>query len=209
MQRKNVKEFLEKYLRFAHAFYFTLGITIAPLCAQWFWPSLDKNCFIFVAVITFALSLVVSIIIHFIIQNVIWKAMVTIVYSLLIVSILLPVFEFSPYILAILGIMVLSTTMHFFNSVKEIFPEIDNQKISRWLEVTLTLFAIFVSSMMVGFTIAWNNLYGEALKGLIERRIVIVGIDSNLLITMYFWGGAGLIFLSGIKYLGSAANERG
>lgn len=196
-----MKLFLTKYLKLTHAFYFTIGITIMPLCAQWFWQSLGRKLFIVCIIITFVSTAILSAIIHLIIHNLFWKLILTAFSGILVVAILFPVFEFSPFILAILGIVFLSGTMQLFDSVKETFPQINDSQIKRWLEIVLTLFTIFVSSMMVGFTIGWNNLYGDALKGTIERHIVITGINSNLIITMYYWFGAALIFLSGIKHL--------
>lgn len=193
--------FLRKYLRWAQALYFAIGITIMPLCAQWFWPSLDKTIFFTYAIVTFIYSIIVSMLIHFVIRNLFWKLALIGLSSILVIAILFPIFEFSPFILAILGVATLSSTMQFFDSITKAFPEINDIQIRRWLEVSLTLFVIFISSMMVGFTISWNSLYGDAIRGLIKRQIVITGINANLIITIYFWFGAALVFFSGIKHL--------
>ena len=121
---------------------------------------------------------------------------------------LFPVFDYSPFIRAISGIIFLSCTMQFFDSIKGALPEIVSSEVKRWLEVCLTVFTIFVSSMMVGFTIGWNSLYGEVLKGTIKRHIVITGINANIIITMYYWVGAGLIFLSGAKHVWTAGSKK-
>lgn len=203
-----MKLFLTKYLRVAHALYFAIGITVMPLFAQWFSPSLDKEPFLLCFALTAVYAAVASLIIYLVVKNLFWKLVLTMSSGILAVAILFPVFQLSPLILAILGIIALSGGMQLFDSLKETFPEIDNSQIQRWLEVVLMLFAIFVSSMMVGFTISWNNLYGEVLKGTIERRVVFIGINYTLIITMYYWLGAGLIFLSGVKHLWLSGGHR-
>jgi hypothetical protein len=196
-----VRLFLTKYLKLAHAFYLAVGITMMPLCAQWFSPSLNTKAFIIWTAITLVYATVMAGIIHSIVRNLFWKLFLTAIAGVSVVAVLLPIFDYSPFILAVLGILFLSGTMQLFDSIKKAFPQIDTSQIKRWLEVVLTLFTIFVSSMMVGFTIGWNNLYGEALKGTIERYIVTTGINANLIITMYYWLGAGLILLTGAKHI--------
>ena len=159
-----MKLFLTKYLKLFIIFYFFVGITLVPVWAQWFWPSMSQNDFIIVVAITAMASLIVSLVIILALKSIFWKLFLTVTYGLTVTFILFYMFDESPFVLASLGIVVLSGTMQFFDSIKDTFPNITNSEIKKWLEVTLTLFAVFVSSMMVGFTIAWNGLYAEVLK---------------------------------------------
>lgn len=193
--------FLTKYLKLTHAFFLSLGITIIPLCAQWWWPSLRPNLFILCIVLTFVYAAIISIIIHFLIHNLFWRLIVTALFGVVTIAVLFPIFELSPFILAIPGIILLSIMMQLFDNIKDLFPHITADQIRRWLILVLTFFTIFISSMMVGFAISWNSLYAFVLKGEIERKIVTAGINANLIIGIYFWFGAGLTFLSGIKNL--------
>jgi hypothetical protein len=91
--------------------------------------------------------------------------------------------------------------MQMFDKIKQIFPLVTKKQIEKWLEIILIIFTIYVSSMMVGFTISWNSLTGEVIKGEIDKKIVMSGMNANIVITMYYWLGAALIFVSGIKHL--------
>jgi hypothetical protein len=202
-----MKLFLIKYLRLTHAFYFAFGVIIIPVLAQWVLPSLERKSFILCTIVTFICAAFVSYIIHFVIQNLFGKFVLTILSSILATVILLIIFKFSSVIPAILGICGLSVTMQFFDGIKEAFPQIKNDQIEKWLQVVLTLFTIFISSMMVGFTMGWGHLCGEALKGEIEWEKVFHGLDYNLAITLYSLLGIALIFLSGIKHLWLVKDE--
>jgi hypothetical protein len=62
---------------------------------------------------------------------------------------------------------------------------------------------------MVGFVISHSSLFGDVLKGNIDKRLPNVGMSANILITFYFWVGAALIFFSGIRHLwGSNVNKK-
>lgn len=188
-------------MKLSQGLYFAIGISMMPLLGQWFWPSIGKIGFVLLVAITCVYSALMSILIHWVINSIFWRLITTGISGILIICVLFPILDYSPFILAVLGIIFLSGTMQFFDSIKEAFPEVDGSEVKRWLEVCLTIFTIFVSSMMVGFTIGWNNLYGEALKGTIERRIVITGVNANIIITMFYWVGAILIFLSGANHI--------
>jgi len=192
-------------MKLLHIFYFIFGINLIIICTEWFSHSLLKQfnitTFITTIITATVYNVIISIVVFVWIKNLVWKIFVINISIIIEVAVILPIYNFSPFVLGIIGIGFLTSAMIFFYQIKSSQLLLSKKQIQKWLSFTITIFVVFVSSIMVGFIISFGNMYSDAVNGVLNISVIYSGMDANIIITMYYWVGAVLIFFSGIKHI--------
>ncbi len=131
-----------------------------------------------------------------------WRCLLTIFLGGLDIAILLWLMDWSPFVLGVPGAIAVILLCDCFQTIRAVTGAAGFHGVAgadtmhETLKLALTAFAIYFSAIMVSTMVSFQNLYRTALKHPEVKHLVYVGIDMLIIMTCYYWLGAGLVYMS-------------